>query len=226
MLRNGFYLPKIKSSMVTEEYMRNVLTGKAFCPKYDQIKLHPCPRPPGKDVLLRKYQELCDANDWGNTGVDEKHQPDKRWLLDFISTFNPRDEIFAKSYLPPVKETKLSELKTIELPTSFVQNLPQTTRKSRRKGLRLSKEGIAGQKMERLKRLRKELSDRILDEEVKQEETKSKGRVRGIRSVTNESTFKLPGPIPTTPTKTTTSGGSTSGMSSGSKPQSLNNSAM
>jgi hypothetical protein len=35
VLRNGFYLPKIKSSMVTEEYMRNVLTGKAFCPKYE-----------------------------------------------------------------------------------------------------------------------------------------------------------------------------------------------
>ena len=89
--------------------------------------------------------------------------------------------------------------------------------------------------MERLKRLRKELADRILDEEGKQEETKSKGRVRGIRSVTNESNFKLPGPIPTTPTKATASGGSTSGMSSGSnastnssgnKPQSLNNSAM
>jgi hypothetical protein len=80
--------------------------------------------------------------------------------------------------------------------------------------------------MERLKRLRKELGDRILDEEVKQEETKSKGKVRGIRSVTNESTFKPPGPIPTTPTKARTSGGSTSGMSSGSKPQSLNNSAL
>ena len=55
VLRNGFYLPKLKSSMITEEYMRNVLMGKAFCPKYEQIKLHPCPRPPGKDVLLRKY---------------------------------------------------------------------------------------------------------------------------------------------------------------------------
>ena len=49
-------------------------------------------------------------------GVDEKHQPDKRWLLDFVSTFKPSDEIFKKNYLPPAKETKLSELKTIELP--------------------------------------------------------------------------------------------------------------
>jgi hypothetical protein len=56
--------------------------------------------------------------------MNEKHQPDKQWLLDSISTFNPNDEIFAKSYLPPVKETNLYKLKTIELPTSFLQNLP------------------------------------------------------------------------------------------------------
>ena len=80
--------------------------------------------------------------------------------------------------------------------------------------------------MERLKRLRKELSDRILDEEVKQEESKSKGRVRGIRSVTNEGAFKLPGPITTTPTKTTASASNASTNSGGNKPQSLNNSAM
>lgn len=51
-----------------------------------------------------------------HTGVDEKHIPDKRWLLDFVSTFKPDDEIFNKGYVPPAKETKLSELKTIELP--------------------------------------------------------------------------------------------------------------
>jgi hypothetical protein len=77
VVRNGYYLPRFKTTMITEVYMRNVITGKAFCPKYEQIKLHLCPRPPGKDVLLRKYQELCDSHDWGNTGVDEKHQPDK-----------------------------------------------------------------------------------------------------------------------------------------------------
>jgi len=55
-----------------------------------------------------------------HTGVDEKHIPDKRWLLDFVSTFKPDDEIFNKGYVPPAKETKLSELKTIELPASFL----------------------------------------------------------------------------------------------------------
>ena len=79
--------------------------------------------------------------------------------------------------------------------------------------------------MERLKRLRKELADRILDEEVKQEESKSKGRVKGVRAVTNESAFKQPGPIPTTPTKAPARGSNASTNSTDNKTMSLNNSA-
>ena len=54
-LRNDYYLPRLKTSMVTEDYMRNVITGKAFCPKFKDIKMMPCPRPPGKEVLLRMF---------------------------------------------------------------------------------------------------------------------------------------------------------------------------
>jgi hypothetical protein len=160
--RNGYYLPKLKTTMITEDYMRNVISGKAFCPKYAEIKMLPCPRPPCKQVLLDKFHRICHGQNLVHTGVDDKHIPDKRWLLDFVSTFKPDDEIFKKNYIPPAKETKLSELKTIEMPASFLNDLPQSTRRSRRRGLRISKEGIAGQKMERLKRMRKELGDRIL----------------------------------------------------------------
>jgi len=157
MIRNGYYLPKFKTTMITEEYMRNVMSGKTFCPKFEDIKMLPCPRPPKKDALITKFLEICVSHNFTHTGVDEKHVPDKRWLMDFVSSFKPEDEIFKKDYLPPAKETKLSELKTIELPASFLQDLPQSTRRSRRKGLRISKEGLAGQKMERMKRLKKQL---------------------------------------------------------------------
>jgi hypothetical protein len=33
-VRNGYYLPRLKTTMVTEEYMRNVISGKLFCFKY------------------------------------------------------------------------------------------------------------------------------------------------------------------------------------------------
>lgn len=52
MLRNGWYLPKYKTTMITEDYMRDVIDGRAFCPLYSDIKILPCPRPPTVDVLL------------------------------------------------------------------------------------------------------------------------------------------------------------------------------
>ena len=142
--------------------------------------------------MLEKFHRICQSQNLTLPGVDEKHVPDKRWLLDFVSTYKPDDEIFRKNYIPPPKETKLSELKTIELPASFLNDLPQSTRRSRRKGLRISKEGLAGQKMERLKRLRKELGDRILEEEEKKDGRESRKK-ESKRSVTNEGSFKAPG---------------------------------
>jgi hypothetical protein len=44
-LRNGFYLPKLKSSIVTEQYLHDVINKRVFCPLYKEIKLLPCPRP-------------------------------------------------------------------------------------------------------------------------------------------------------------------------------------
>ena len=77
-VRNGYYLPKIKSTMVTEEYMRNVISGKAFCPKFEDIKMLPCPRPPNIDVLIPKLLEICVTHGFTmNCGIDDKHQPDK-----------------------------------------------------------------------------------------------------------------------------------------------------
>ncbi len=69
--------------------------------------------------------------------------------------------------------------------------------------------------MERLKRLRKELGDRILEEEEKKDsrESKSKGSIKSVRSSTNESTFKNPGHH--TPPKVKNP--NSSGMSSGSR---------
>ena len=84
VVRNGFYLPRLKSTMITEEFMKNVITGKAFCPRFDEIRMLPCPRPPTKDVLMKKFHRICSTQNLVIPGVDEKHQPDKRWLLDFV----------------------------------------------------------------------------------------------------------------------------------------------
>ena len=78
----------------------------------------------------------CESrNLLNNCGVDELRVPDKRWLLDFVSTFKPDDEIFRKDYRPPAKANKLSEMKTVDVNKSFFENLVPAKRKVRRRGL-------------------------------------------------------------------------------------------
>jgi len=102
MVANGYCLPKYKSTMVTEGYMRDVLGGRTFCPHYKDVKLLPCPRPPPVELLLRKFHRICEGRNLRNScGVDALRQPDKRWLLDFVSAFRPDGEIFRKDFRPP-----------------------------------------------------------------------------------------------------------------------------
>ena len=63
--------------MITEEYMRNVFLGKAFCPKYSEVKMLPCPRPPTVEVLLKKFHKIYRDKNLVLAGVDESLTPDK-----------------------------------------------------------------------------------------------------------------------------------------------------
>ena len=165
---NGYYLPTLKSTMVIEDYMRRVIQGNSWCPLFKKIIMLPCPRPPNKSVLLEKFWAYVDGKHLILQGVDrEKHIPDKRWLLDVLATFTPQDEIFKKSYQPPERASKLSEIKSIEMPVDFLKDLPLSKRKSRRKGLRLQKEGLRVQKKERFRLMSKKFAHALLDEEVK-----------------------------------------------------------
>lgn len=99
-VRNGYYLPSIKSSMITEKYLIGIVNGAVWCPQYKDIRLNPCPRPPSKDVLLNKLRNYI-KKEKRNVEVDEKKQPDKQWIINILSTYTPNDEIFSRSYVPP-----------------------------------------------------------------------------------------------------------------------------
>ena len=51
--RYGYFLPK-NAGFCSVEYMHGVLEGNRYAPKYDDIKLRPCPRPPPKDEVLKE----------------------------------------------------------------------------------------------------------------------------------------------------------------------------
>ena len=126
--KNGFYLPKFKCSISTEDYIYGVMLGNVLSPKYRDIKLLPCPRPPDKEALI-KYAEKAMADHSKSLGIDASHTPDKAWLLSIISTFDNQCEIFKKSYLPPPRIERIENKAKVSLPTDFLEGLPVSRKK-------------------------------------------------------------------------------------------------
>jgi hypothetical protein len=168
--RNGYHLPSIKSTLVTENYLINVMDGSYWCPKVEEIKLRQCPRPPEKRVLLKKFLDLMEGK---ATGISEKHSPNKEWLLIMIATLKPEDEIFRKDYLPPAKKKIIEEQKTIQIPKGFFDGLPDSKTKVKRRALKIMGQGMAQQKISYLKQLQKDISVAIIEQEVKSEKARS-----------------------------------------------------
>jgi len=94
-IRNGYFLPSFNSSIITEEYLLQVINNKMWCPLFKDIRLSPCVTPPCKALLLQKLLGYLNKAKL-NSGIDDKHVPDKRWLLLILSTFTPKDEISTK----------------------------------------------------------------------------------------------------------------------------------
>ena len=44
LIRHGYYLPSLKSGICTEWFLMDISMGLVWCPKYDEIRLQPCPR--------------------------------------------------------------------------------------------------------------------------------------------------------------------------------------
>lgn len=72
-VRNGYFLPQKNAQIITEEFLTEVLRGSCWCPKYSEIRLLPCPRPPSKDILLKKFAKMVKEKSLKNVTVDEHH---------------------------------------------------------------------------------------------------------------------------------------------------------
>ena len=107
MQRNGFFMPSISSTLVTVKYMISVKEGEVWCPRYEYVKLRPCPRPPLKSLMIEElHKELEEFKEKRNTGIWDKHEPDVEWLLVSLATLNPNHRYFKKDYVPTVKESR------------------------------------------------------------------------------------------------------------------------
>ena len=112
-------MPSYGSSLVTNDYMTKVRDGTLWCPKYKDIRLLPCPAPPGKAQLLHKLDVLM-LTTGRSSGIDANHTPDKSWLIAVLSTLDNKDEVFSKAYVPMTRKEKA----VLSNHDGFFTNLP------------------------------------------------------------------------------------------------------
>ena len=106
-VRNGYYMPKLSSSAVNETMLFNVLQEKYWCPRTEDIRMKPIVKAPLKEVILLKLMQVCTARKLNVAWIDDKHLPDKVWLVNVIATLDPSNEMFKKDYVAPSIRKKL-----------------------------------------------------------------------------------------------------------------------
>jgi hypothetical protein len=90
MLRNGFILPKLNSTIVNKIYMYRVKSNQEYCPHVSDIKVYKiCINPPSKEYMLNEiHQELTKKGDARDLTYDSKHLPDVEWCEKALLALN------------------------------------------------------------------------------------------------------------------------------------------
>ena len=100
-VRNGYFMPKQTCSAVNELMLFNVLQGKYWCPKTEDIRMKSIVKAPLIEVILSKLMQVCIDRNLNIAWIDDAHSPNKEWLVHVIATLDPTNEIFKKDYVPP-----------------------------------------------------------------------------------------------------------------------------
>ena len=133
---------------------------KSLLPKDSELKTKNCYDAPCKSSLIAKLNKV--AKDQKLTfGHDEKHLPDKSWIVKMLGHLLPSDEIFEKDYVPPPVKKKKDEPKVISLPSRFLKGLPTKPISKRRSRVRLKLTMEGNKKIKELRAKEKKEALRI-----------------------------------------------------------------
>ena len=105
MVRNGWYLPPLKSRCISLKYLVCIQRGIVYCPQFKDVRLQPCvSRLPKKQI----YQDIRKlVNEKGmKLGIKSEQMPVADWLANVLSTLNPNHKMFSKSFEAPKRERK------------------------------------------------------------------------------------------------------------------------
>ena len=105
LTRKGWFLPKKSGGFVTLRYLDAVFKGTYWVPRYADVILAPCPRPPEIKILYGEVENLLQQKS-KTLGDTTKGMPDKIFLLTCLSTLSPQHQFFSADYLPPTKHRR------------------------------------------------------------------------------------------------------------------------
>ena len=138
-VRNGFYMWHFNSSINTVKNIQEAKEGKLYVPRYEEVRLRPCPKPPLKSFVIKAVQEELEKKEqWRlelleqvDNGTLETTEEEMQFLqlLDVLSTLNPDHRYFHRSYYPSDEELGGRGAKSKKVPVEeedpFLAGLPE-----------------------------------------------------------------------------------------------------
>ena len=145
MVRKNYFLPSLKSQMVTLIWMRGVVENEYWCPKQDEFarsfQVAALPTKPELAQMLFDVVGLAVAEAPNMTpklrkAINKtaelvlKRPPNKEWMMNIIGLLDSSNEIFASNYVPPAKQRAYPVFEEmLPNPDHFFNNLPPLTAK-------------------------------------------------------------------------------------------------
>ena len=126
VVRDGYYLPT--DSFADVDYLYGIIAGERWAPRYKEMKMRPCPRPPLKSELVSAVQAKLELLGLPPLVVDEDKLPDTPFLLAALATLDENHRFFSRSYMPPPRpKKKLKQLPDLSKLTKFLVGQPAPT---------------------------------------------------------------------------------------------------
>ena len=79
-MRHAWFLRKCNILFTTSVYLYDVVHKHVFCPKYEEVRLRPCPHPPPKEMLLKEVTRIAGKAQQTKSDTS-KHEPNSSWFL-------------------------------------------------------------------------------------------------------------------------------------------------
>ena len=132
MLRNGYHMPRYKSSLCSVDWMQAVKVQDFFCPLAKDCSPIVLATPPKLDlIIVLLEEEAARSRPRKRLGFTEKCIPDKSWAIQVLFYFNPKHKFFDKGF----EAKRVADEILVANDDHFFDNLPIGPMKKRMGGI-------------------------------------------------------------------------------------------